>query len=190
MMTEADEADLLSLGQDLASAMNSPFEPRCIARAFASRSKSRCVLTMQVWIDLHDARSPVLSGSAPESLEDLESALSAFGFAGTLNLTPAEAADLANEMVAAVVDAFAMSLTMQPPTQAEAAVQDGFGAWLPLMSCLMAQCRLSYESALAMPVGRAFALIAALRRNQGWSVAGVPYALRDVSNSEPELSNP
>ena len=63
---------------------------------------------------------------------------------------------------------------------AAAPADDGFGAWAPIWACLVTQCGLDPERALAMRVDRAQVLIATHRRNQGWQVAGTPYALRDL----------
>jgi hypothetical protein len=89
---------------------------------------------------------------------------------------------------AAVTEAFAMALPMRLPDSPQGGVDDGFGAWLPIFAALVTQCGLTPQAALALRVDRAFALLAAHRRNQGWEVAGTPYALREVAE-EPEGSS-
>ena len=44
--------DLRRLGEELAGALQSPWEPACIARAFSTPAEGELALTMQRWIDL------------------------------------------------------------------------------------------------------------------------------------------
>ena len=75
-----------------------------------------------------------------------------------------------------------MALPMRPEQPVAENGDDGFGTWLRLWSCLVVQAGLSPADALNLEVGRAYALLAAMRANQvGWRVAGVPYALRDAA---------
>ena len=54
----------------------------------------------------------------------------------------------------------------------------------------MSECRCSLRDARALPVGQAFALLAALKANRGWTVEGAPYALRDIAqNDEARMTN-
>jgi len=189
-MTEAEEQGLRELGNDLAAALQSEWEPRCISRTFRTPAPDALVLTMQGAIDLEDARSPLLQGRLPETVEQLRAAFDAFGRLelDPTALFPDAALHLALLMRDAVVESFAMALPMRELGAASATSDDGFGRWLPLLACLVTQCGLSMEEALALPVGRAFALVAAMRRNDGWEVAGTSYALREVSIGE-EASN-
>ena len=179
---ELDELNAFSA--EIAAAMQSPWEPRCVGRAFASETPRTFVLTMQAWIDLDVIRSPVLKGNAPENREQFYAALHAFGVkekAGA-ELSPEEAAVMADEMLAAVALGFAMSLPMVPPGEpAESEDEaDGFGGWLPVFGCLVTQCGIEADRAMKLRVDRALALIAVMRRNQGWKLKGTPYALRDL----------
>jgi hypothetical protein len=178
-MTEAEEQQLRELGNDLASALQSPWEPRCVARAFATPRASTPVLTMQGWIDLDAMRSVLLVDEIPETLEEVETAAAVFALS-VEGLTAADAVDVATAMRQGVRDAFAMALRMRPESGASDGARDGLGTWLPIFSCLVTQCGVPPSEALALPVGQAYALIAGHRRNQGWIITGTPYALRDV----------
>ena len=179
-MDAADEQSLHALSAAIAGALRSPWEPRCVARAFVlCHAPAAIVLTMQAWIDLDALRSELLQGGVPETFADLRAAAAVFGL-DVEALTPEEGADVARAMQRACMEAFALSLPMQAPGAEGATEPDGFGAWLPLYACLVTQCGLSLAEARSCPVGEAYALTAALRRNQGWTVAGEAYALRDV----------
>lgn len=188
MLTPEENAaldELNGLSSEIAGAMQSPWEPACVARAFRAPGAGSVVFTMEGWIGLEAIRSPLLQGGLPADVEELAAAAAIFGL-GIDDLTPEEAVDLASAMRRAVSEAFAMSLRMeQPAVETDAAAEpDGFGAWLPLYACLVTQCGLSRAEARACPVGEAYALTAAHRRNQGWRVAGTPYALRHMERGE------
>lgn len=172
--------DLRALGEELAGALRSGWEPACLARAFATPAAGALALTMQQWIDLDALRSPLLQGDLPETAAQLAAAAEIFGLALD-DLDPEEAAALGGAMLRACDAAFATALPMRPP-QAEAGSEmaDGFGTWLPLWAFLVSQCGLAPDAASALRVDRAYALMAATRRNQGWECAGTPYALRDA----------
>jgi hypothetical protein len=179
MTTEAEIQKLKEMGQDLAGAMQSPWEPGCVARAFAD-ARSQIGLTMQGWINLDAARSPMLIGLPLETDEDLFAAAEAF----EIDLDEMDEEDKALcslGMERATREAFGMVLRMREPGATGTMSADGFGAWLPMMAFLLAECRMSYDVACRTFVGRAFALIAAVRRNQGWEVAGEAYAMREVA---------
>jgi hypothetical protein len=179
-VTSLEEAELRAMGQDLAAAAQSRWQPACIARAFATPDPDVPVLTMQGWIDLDAARSPLLDGEIPSTADELDAAFAAFGLKRS-GLNPEEAAAVVDALMDAVDDAFALALPMSPAgaSTSGAAEDDGFGSWLPLFACLVTQCGLLPQFVLALRVDRAFALVAALRRNQGWQPTGTPYALRE-----------
>jgi hypothetical protein len=184
-MNDEELKDLRELGQEVAGAMQSPWEPACVAKAFASQDSrfsiagnSRLVLTMQVWMDLSAIHSPILLGELPGTGEELEGAAEAFG-ASAQDLSPAEAMDLACAMRRCVGEAFAMQLPMKRPGAVDDGQEGGFGEWLPIYACLVTEIGIPRGEARAMDVREVFALIAAMRWNQGWSVAGEPYALRE-----------
>ena len=187
MLTPEENAaldELNGLSTEMAETLQSPWEPACVARAFRTPREGDLVFTMQGWIDLDALRSVLLCGGLPATLDDLRAAAAVFGL-DVEALTPEEGADVARAMRRAVEDAFAMSLQMaQPHAEPGAEEPDGFGAWLPLFACLVTQCGLGPEDALALPVGRAYALVAAHRRNQGWRAAGTEYALRELAETE------
>lgn len=178
MQMLCDEVNLI------AEVENSPWEPRCIAVAFAPSART-FVLTMQSWIALDAIQSPVLLGSAPETQGELVLAMGAFGLEATEPLTPEEAAVLAADMCEAVALGFSTVMPMRPDEGSSSTPHDGFGRWLPIFACLVVQCGLSIAEANALPVAQAHALLAAMRRNQGWREIGTPYNLRDMEGAEP-----
>lgn len=190
-MTTEDETDLSEMQAELVSAARSPWEPRCVARAFRG-SEEPFVFTVQAWIDLDACASPFLLGRLPEAeeaLEQFEAAFAAFGHRATTPeaCEPQELILLGWKMVRSIAAGFAMRLKLAPPEGCKAAGADnGIGDWLPIVACLKSQLGFSLAEALALTVGQAFALIAAHRVNEGWSVAGETYAQRDV----PDLSDP
>jgi len=176
--------ELNGLSTEVAAALHSPWEPRCVAQCFRTRGEGDLAFTMQTWIDLEAARSPLLAGELPREMDDLYPALDAFGLA-IGGMEPGEVAALATAMLRAVQTAFAMSLAMrQPDAEPGEETPDGFGAWLPLFACLVTQCGLSPAEAKQCDVGEAYALTAAHRRNQGWRAAGTEYALRDLAEGQ------
>jgi hypothetical protein len=177
-----DLSDLRAMSADLSAAMNGPWEPRCIARAFAARD-GVMVFRMQTWIDLDAIKSPLLDLQMPPFVEEVGAALNAFNYKITEELKAGEARVLAQMMLDAVREAFEMICPMLPPEGSIQHALDGFGQWLPIIACLVTQCRLSMAEARSLPVGEAFPLIAAMRRNEGWSVAGVTYAYRDIGEN-------
>lgn len=192
-MTEAEKIDaeldaMIADGLAAAQEMQSPWEPRCVGLAFASESPRTFVLTMHAWIDLDVIRSPVLKGNAPETREEFYATLHAFGVEEKkgAELDPEEAAVMTDEMLVAVALGFSMALPMEPPgSQVEGEDEaDGFGGWLPVFGCLVTQCGIDPDAAMKVRVDWAFALIATMRRNQGWKPKGTPYALREMGNSE------
>jgi hypothetical protein len=180
--TPEEQAELLSLGADVSGAMRSPWEPSCVAACFGTpRTKLR--FTMQVWIDLDRARSPLLQGEELKGLEQFNAALDAFGFAPMAEATE-EALILADGMLATIDAAFAMNVLMRNPRSDATEAAEGFGTWLPLLACLVVECSMAPAVALTLDVGQAFALLAAHRRNEGWEVKGVSYAMRDIKEPE------
>jgi hypothetical protein len=188
-MTEAEEQELRAMGGDIAGAMQSQDEPLCVARAFATPKPGAVVFTMQAWIDLELIRSPLLRGELPESANELQAAALLFGM-DTEELTGEELVDLGRAIIRAIQDGFSMALSVQPTGEIDESPSAPIGNWLRIFSCLVTQCRLSDERALAIQVGRAYALIAGMRCNQGWRVTGTPYALREIGeNTQHPTSN-
>jgi len=185
-MTEQDKQDLRELQEELLAAEQSPWQPMCVARMFARDAGTPFVLTMQGWIDLEARRCPLLVGELPEAeeaIEEFEAAFAAFGHTATTPeaCEPHELVMLGHMMMRAIRDAFAMQVRLSPPEGCQIAAKDnGMGQWLPVMACLGGQMGMSLAEARAMPAGEAFALIAAHRCNEGWSVAGEDYATREV----------
>lgn len=188
-MTPEETAQLRELGEELSGAAHSPWEPRAVAEAFRRDDEEVFVLTMQAWIDLDAARSPILQGDLPEPdgavLEHYAAAFAAFGYtAATPGACEAEELILLGQkMIAAVREGFSMALRMTPPGGAGTSPdRGGFGTWLPLLACLKTQLGFSLTEAMSVPVKQAFALIAAHRANEGWTVAGEPYQYREVQS--------
>ncbi len=185
-MTAEEEQQLRELGNDLAGAMQSDWQPACIAAAWRSERAGELALTMQGWIDLDAARSPLLCGGLPQTGVDLDAAFAAFVL-GEEGLEPADAVRVVVAMARAVETAFASALRMTPQNPATGDA-DGFGDWLPMLACLVTQCGLDPAAALGLRVDRAFMLVAAMRRNEGWQVSGEAYALRDVEATPSSLA--
>ena len=191
-MTETEEQGLRSLAADLAAADQGAWQPRCIARAFALPADGTPVFTMQVWIDLDAASSPLLEGRLPETEEELHAAVDAFR-CGPVDLSAEEAVGLGLMMREAIEEAFALSLPMNPPCDdggGTMSLSGGFGDWLPIYAALVAQLGLSRAEARATPVGEAFALLAADKRNRGWMPSGATYAQRDVLRPPTSATEP
>ncbi|MEO8204875.1 MAG: hypothetical protein ABI615_01750 [Chthoniobacterales bacterium] len=201
-MNASDEIELRELQHELLASGQSPWEPQCVARAFCSTAAGEpFVFTMQAWIDLEAAQSPLLQGTLPPgetALDDFATAFRAFGHRDTTpeNCEPEELVLLGHKMIRAIREAFAMRLSLEPPdgsAKKSAIADSGMGFWLPVFSCLTSQLGFSRADALATPVPQAFALIASHRVNQGWSVAGETYALRDCGETvipQSETTNP
>lgn len=188
-MTSQDEQDLRELQGELLGAERSPWQPRIVARAFRSAlAEDPFVFTMQAWIDLSAAESPFLLGRLPEGderlLERFVEAFEIFGFKGTTpeDCNGEELVLIGRTIVRAIDDGFSTEVALAGPDGARAAgSSNGMGRWLPILACLVSQIGLTPAAALALPVAQAFALIAAHRCNEGWSVAGETYAMRDVA---------
>lgn len=184
-MTEVEAQELRELGEEIAAAERSPWEPGTIARAWATPDDGALALTMQGWIDLSAARSPILLDRYPETPAELHAAAASFGLANFAALNPLEAVRVTNEMRRTVRAAFAAALKMQPPAVAEMGPEDdGFGVWMPILTALVTQCGLGVQEALALRVDQAFTLFATHLRNQGWHLGGTSYALRDVADAD------
>lgn len=181
-MTEAEAQELREMGAEITGALQCPWQPRTIARAFATRKEGEVVFTMQRWIDLDAVRSPLLIGQAPKTETELRDAFEVFG----LDLDGATAEDIARivrVLQREIDDSFAAHLPMDPPEAGEPGSNDGFGDWAPIFAALVTQCRLSLAEALAIPVAAASVLLAAHRSNQRWRPTGTPYALRDIEEA-------
>lgn len=180
-MTDAEAQQLRALGDALADAEQSRWEPRCVTRAFAS-ADGALALTMQGWIDLEAVRSPLLQFQLPDgddTIEQYQAAARAFGLP-EMEVTPEGLLALGKLMLAAMRAAFEPRLAMREAGAEGAGGAGGFGVWLPILACLVAQLGLSRVDALQTPVAQACALIAGHRCNQGWELTGPSYAQRDA----------
>jgi hypothetical protein len=195
-MSEEDDdlRDLREWGEKIAAAENGDSEPRCVMRAFSRKEAARFIFTMQTWADLEDIQSPCLRGLPFETPEEMVAAARAFNLDLTLTkLDRAELLLVLEAMRDAVRDGFAMVLAMQPPEgfqQPTGGSRDGFGSWLPIFTCLVAEVGVSVAEARALSVGEAFALLACNRHNQGWTPKGTPYALREIGGADEEAADP
>jgi len=185
-MTETDEQDLRAMQAELVSAERSPWQPRCVARAFRS-SEDPFVFTVQTWIDLDAAKSPFLLGKLPEAEEAMvqfEVAFAAFGHRATTPeaCDPEELILLGRKMLVEIERGFAMRLQLAPPEGCKLTEGsgNGLGGWLPIVACLKSQLGFSLAETLSLTVGQAFALVASHRVNEGWSVSDETYAHRDI----------
>jgi hypothetical protein len=182
---EAEFAEQAALGREIAALEQSPWQPLCLAAAFATPRPGEIVFTLQHWIDLDRARSPLLLGRLPD-LDELREAAPIFGLEVEA-LTAEEAILVAEALRAAVADSLAMSCGVKPPEVGERLDPDGFGTWLPLLAFLITQAGLGLHEALHLPVRKALPLMAAHRYNQGWRVTeDTPYALRDLGGPAKE----
>jgi hypothetical protein len=176
-MTAETRAQLDELSRDLSAALQSAWQPRCIAHAFATPRAGEVVFTLQHWIDLEAIRSPLLSGGEVDA-EDAIEAAAIFGL-DLQALTPEEAVRVLAAIRAAIAEGFAAALKQTPPQgSSTVGTDDGFGDWLPLVEWLLAHYP---QTNLATPVVQAFMLLAAQQRRQGWTGAG--YALRDLEEA-------
>ncbi|HEX8313003.1 MAG TPA: hypothetical protein VF614_16885 [Chthoniobacteraceae bacterium] len=180
--------DLYALSREIAEQEQSPWEPRCVSAMFSTVRQKRFRFTMQAWIDLDAIRSPLLDGAIPRKLEEIDEALSIFGFEVREELEADEYIALSEEMLEVVNQGFAMSLGMRDPNEKESssARPEHFGNWLPLVACMVTQFKIPYETVLKMKVGEALALVACSRHNQGWESEGTPYKLRESEEGAPE----
>lgn len=181
-----DEAELLAASADLAGAVAGPWQPACIARAFATPLPCTRHLTMQQWIDLDALRSPFLRGEMPADVDAFLAAAEAMHLNVSEHTSPEDIADLHSVILRACAKAFATALPMRRPGATGSHDAAGFGDWLPLYACLVAEIGLDPDRALELRVDRALALIAGLRHNQGCEVAGTPYALRELPSENAE----
>ena len=173
---------------ELVAAERSIWEPRCVAQTFCS-SEEPFAFTMQAWINLDAVRSPFLLGELPEAevaLVQFKEAFAAFGHWGTTPeaCEPEELVLIGRKIIGEIAQGFSMRVKLAPPEgcKLEEAANNGIGYWLPIVTCLKSQLGFSLAEALELPVGKAFALIAAHRCNGGWSVAGENYAQRDIED--------
>ena len=190
-MTPEEEQGLRELQAELVGLSKSPWQPRCVAGAFHSgRADDPFIFTMQAWIDLDHAQSPFLELKIPEPeamLPALANAFRAFGQgqASTADLTPVDAMILGDKIIDSIAQGFSMIIPMQYPNHTNAAAEnDGFGGWLPILAALKSQLGFALAEALLLPVGQAYGLIAAHRRNEGWKPSGETYSTRDVPNTK------
>jgi hypothetical protein len=201
-ISDADKARMLrdSAGPKKASAKmaameNSIWQPGCVSRMFANDARGELdpVFTMQAWINLDRARSPLIYGKVPNTWAEAMAAFRAFGLSlEDFECEPEEIGTVVGEVVlkmhAAIQAGFGMAIEMQPPQQKgveyEPPQKNQFGSYLSLYACLVVKCGVAPEGVDYLEVGRARALVAAMRGNEGWRVVGLPYALRGVTEEE------
>lgn len=189
-MKEQDEQDLRELQEEIIAADVSLWEPRCVASCFA-RKDTPFDFTMQAWIDLDAVKSPFLLGKLPEAENVLVQFQEAFAAFGHIDTTP-EACDaedlilLGRLIITLIEEAFAMRIKLAPPEGRRTTEKGstGIGGWVALLACLKTQLGFSLDEALSFNVGKAFALIAAHRCNDGWNVSGETYAQRDIPENQ------
>lgn len=185
--SESEIETLKAMGMDLSGALHSDFEPGCVALVFSRFGDRQAGFTMQRWIDLSAVLSPLLSTGVLESDADLLAAADIFEM-DVKDATDEDKALCALGMERMVREGFAMALKMTQPDAVEGRGDEGFGAWLPMYAFLI-RCGFSDAEARGYEVGQAFALMAATRSNEGWNVAGVKYALRDVASEMGDRSS-
>jgi hypothetical protein len=184
-MNAKDEQELRELQADLLAAERSPWQPRCVSRAFRSEPAA-FVFTLQTWIDLDALRSPFLLSQLPDPEDDViarfREALAAFGHTITSpeKCEGDELALLGHKMLRTIREAFAMRVNLMPPNGASVQDNPGTGEWLTILRFLKAQMGFGLPEALALPVAQAFALIVSQRTFEGWTVADETYATREV----------
>lgn len=190
-MNPQDEQDLRELQAELVAAERSPWQPRCVSRAFRRAAAGEAfVFTMQAWIDLDAARSPFVLGRLPDAEElfpRMEEAFRAFGHPmPTLEKCDGDELFAIAQMIRrSVTEAFSMRVKLEPPEGRKAkGNDDGMGDWLPVLACLKTQMGFTLSEALLLPVGQAFALLAGHRCNEGWRVAGETYEQRDIADDD------
>ncbi len=188
-MKPEDLKDLREMQSELLAVESSFWQPRCVSRTFWS-CEEPFVFTMQAWIDLDAIQSPFLLGELPppeEAIWHFQEAFAAFGHWQTTPdaCDPEELILLGRKMIAAISEGFSMRVKLSPPEgRQSAAGENGLGDWLPIMACLKSQLMFSLAEIEALPVGKAFALLAAHRCNEGWSVSSETYAMRDIPEEE------
>jgi hypothetical protein len=175
----------------IAELQNSPWQPRCVARMFATngRGVTDPVFTMQAWINLDAIESSLLYGKPPATYDLAVAALQVFGLSVEDLLgedvdeeNPEHEKKIAEALGEAVVKmnhavrkGFAMSIEMEPPRDDDVQyeeVPNEFGSYLSTWACLVTKCGLLPDCADMLEVGRARGLIAAMRGNSGWRVQG------------------
>ncbi len=195
------DSDLDAFAEEVAAAAQSPWQPRCIAAAFSVQGGAHRVgrltlqpLTMQGWIDLDAARSWYLGGTPdPEPgdtarLEQLAQVVSVLAgepvsVVELLARKPDEAIALHEAAQAILNAATSTMLSMRPPVErreSHGGGDDGFGVWLIVLGSLIAEVGLTRAEALATPVAQAHALIATVRRANGWRVSGGGYKMKNL----------
>lgn len=182
-MSERPPIDLQAISLALAQAESVRREPRCLARVLATPKRGELRLTLQMWIDLEEADSPLMRGEAPTTEAELDAAFDAFGL-DWRGLEPEELLLIVRKMQRLVANRSALYLPMIPPGEQGSATPDGFGEWAPLYACLVTQCGIARAEARQMDVDEMYVLIAAHRRNEGWRVGGMPYAVRDAADAK------
>jgi hypothetical protein len=197
-MNHDDEmARLRAFSAELAGAEVSPWQPRCVVRAFGLRGRGEVEFTMARWLELEKLRSPVLQLEYPETVEAIEATLRVFGLSAALGAEDEPEEQLAPEdsylamgaIIREIGESFALGLKMQPRlAQGETLLeppQNGMGAWLTTYAALISQCHQSRREAKEWRVGEALAVLCGMRANQGWTVVDETYAQRDAAESSP-----
>lgn len=194
-MTPEQEQECLKHAERVAAAENSPWQPRLVSEAFLATTVrvgwwDLGPLTMRGWLALDARRSPFLSGDPlpPEMvLERLAEAIGILsGQTVTVDDVTREIASgggpAAIQAVTGICNArFSTSVSMVSPIRGGTPMkEDGFGSWLPIFTALVKELGLSIESALDIAVNQAIALLSTARHNEGYTVAGENYRVREI----------
>lgn len=195
-MTPQEEQECLEHAERVAAAENSPWQPRLVAEAFLPQPVriggpwSLGPLTMRGWLALDARRSPFLSGDPipPEEIPGrIAEVLTAFyGIDHDADdviehLPPGETAAAIAAIRALVCSAFATALSMASPIQGgEPGKEDGFGSWLPVWTALRKELGMGKEEAAETPVAQALAMLATARHNEGYTVKGENYRIKEI----------
>jgi hypothetical protein len=196
----AEVQSLRAVSQKIAGLENSLWQPDCVSAMFANddRAETDPVFTMQAWINLDRARSPLLYGKLPNEWHGAKAAFRAFGFDLVEYIegqecpeeeVSAAVATVLEKMNKAIKAGFAMAVSMDPPHvegMKYESHRNEFGSYLSLWACLVKQCHVLPECADMLEVGRARALVAAMRGNEGWTVSDTPYAIRGAGGEKQE----
>lgn len=195
-MTPAEEQQLHALGNALADAEQSAWQPACVREALLACGLTVGPwhvpdLTLRRWLQLEAVRSPLLGGAwskcadlrlmeicrALRILLEREVAIHEL----MASVAPEELGKFIDSLTELVSRAFATVLPMHPPGDSVTppAHPPGFG-WVLALYCELRARGCSRDDALDTPVAEAFALQAMSRWQQGWQITNLGYAQREV----------
>ena len=105
-------------------------------------------------------------------------------------IPPAKAPAAVQALYGLCAARFATGVKMLPPPSlgsGQEIQEDGFGDWLPLYTALVTELGLSPGAALDLAVAQGLGMLATKRHNEGYSVAGQNYRVRELPD-EPQES--